>query len=214
MRRLGTRARRGDVVADGRRRRRRRRHDARFKFGGSWVFLYPLPFHGAGEWGELDGVLLRARCCSSGSRSSRGASRSSTPCSGRRCTRSKHEHLQPPRRRARLRLRLAEALRDEPAAGAVPVIPLTVIAIDMIIATLPLAVLLVEMIVQSISPERDRRPAAREERALVLRPPGRLPAALPGGRDLLPARPALRGARRSWPATSSPSPGRSPSSRT
>ena len=33
-----------------------------------------------------------------------------------------------------------------------PVIPLTVIAIDMIIATLPLAVLLVEMIVQSLSP--------------------------------------------------------------
>ncbi len=43
--------------------------------------------------------------------------------------------------------------------------------------------------------ERDGRPAAREERALVLRPPGRLPAALPGRRGLLPADPALRGAR-------------------
>ena len=23
-----------------------------FKFGASWVFLYPLPFHGAGAWGD------------------------------------------------------------------------------------------------------------------------------------------------------------------
>ncbi len=60
-----------------------------FRFGGSWVFLYPISFHGAGEWGDW------------------------TPYA---------------------------------------VIPLTVIGIDMIIATLPLAVLLVEMIVQSANP--------------------------------------------------------------
>ena len=47
-------------------------------FGGSWVFLYPLPFHGAGEWGDwatalfagsvllvgaLDRGLVRRRSC-------------------------------------------------------------------------------------------------------------------------------------------------------
>ena len=43
--------------------------------------------------------------------------------------------------------------RSSPAPAPVPypVIPLTVIAIDMIIATLPLAVLLVEMIIQSFT---------------------------------------------------------------
>ena len=61
--------------------------------------------------------------------------------------------------------------------------------------------------------ERVGRPAAGEEGALVVRPPGGLPAALPGGRDLLPAGAALRPAPL-VPATSSPSAGRSPSSPT
>jgi hypothetical protein len=57
-----------------------------FKFGGSWVFLYPLSFHSAGSGAAGRRSSSRSRCCSSGSRSSRGASRSSTRCSARRCT--------------------------------------------------------------------------------------------------------------------------------
>ena len=38
-------------------------------FAGSWVFLYPIPFHSAGQWGKWATAIFLTRCCSSGSRS-------------------------------------------------------------------------------------------------------------------------------------------------
>ena len=71
----------------------------------------------------------------------------------------------------------------------------TVIAIDMIIATLPLAILLVLMVVQAIDPSVTVDPLLAKSDAVVVRPPGRLPAAVPGGRRLLPPDPELAGRR-------------------
>ena len=65
----------------------------------------------------------------------------------------------------------------------------------MIIATLPLAGLLIWQILQSMGVVGEANALLREEHPLVVRPPGRLPAALPGRRRLLLADPALRGAR-------------------
>ena len=118
-----------------------------FSFGGSWVFLYPLPYNSAGQWGDtvtaffaasvlLAGVSIIAWCVSiivivtgPGLGSDKGGFN---------------------------RLMTAMGLgilwpRKFSSAKPVPypVIPLTVIAIDMIIATVPLAVLLVEMILES-----------------------------------------------------------------
>ena len=118
-----------------------------FHFGGSWVFLYPLPFHSSNQWGDVTsaffsfsvlmaGVSIIVWCVSiivivtgPGLGSDKG------PVN---------------------RLFAAMGLgilwpRKFVSAKPVPypVIPLTVIAIDMIIATVPLAVLLVEMIFQS-----------------------------------------------------------------
>lgn len=118
-----------------------------FSFGGSWVFLYPLPHNSAGQWGDhtaaffsfsvlLAGVSIIAWCVSiivivtgPGLGSDKGGAN---------------------------RLGAAMGLgilwpRKFSSARPVPyaIIPLTVIAIDMIIATVPLAVLLVEMIFES-----------------------------------------------------------------
>jgi cytochrome c oxidase subunit 1 len=123
-----------------------------FKFGGSWVFLYPMSFHGAGEWGRwtvffftlsvlLVGLSIVTWCVS-----------------------ILHTVLGPALHAVQSGLlnRLGVALgfgylapgrfATNPRAVPYPVIPLTVIALDMIVATLPLAVLLVEMMVQSLSP--------------------------------------------------------------
>ena len=49
-----------------------------FSFAGSWVFLYPLPFHGAGPVGRLGDRALRGLgAAGRRRRSSSGASRSS-----------------------------------------------------------------------------------------------------------------------------------------
>ena len=125
-----------------------------FKFGGSWVFLYPLPFHGAGQWGRLDDAFFF-----SGSVLLVGALDRHlvpldprTPCSGPRLHAVKSGI--PNRLGVALGFGYVAPKRFATNPRPVPyaVIPLTVIAIDMIIATLPLAVLLVEMIVQSLSP--------------------------------------------------------------
>ncbi len=120
-------------------------------FGASWVFLYPLPFGSAGEWSDtatglfsasvlLVGVSIIVWCL---------AILNTVVGPGLRAG------------DAGLMNRLGSALgfgyifpktfrteRDLPY----PVIPLTVIGIDMIIATLPLAALLIVMIIQSIDP--------------------------------------------------------------
>ena len=118
-----------------------------FGFGGSWVFLYPLPFNSSGEWGNvvtaffsfsvlLAGVSIIAWCVSiivivTGP--GLGSDKSG-----------------PNRLGAAMGLGILWPRKFSSAKPVpYPVIPLTVIAIDMIIATVPLAILLVEMIFQS-----------------------------------------------------------------
>ncbi len=118
-----------------------------FSFGGSWVFLYPLPFNSSGQWGDvataffsfsvlLVGLSIIIWCVSiivivTGP--GLGSDRSG-----------------PNRLGAAMGLGILFP-KKFPSAQPVPypVIPLTVIAIDMIIATVPLAILLVEMIFES-----------------------------------------------------------------
>ena len=122
------------------------------KFGASWVFLYPLPFDSANQWGDaatgifsasvlLVGVSIIVWCLAilntvvgPGLNAEEG---SSLP---RRfgCALG-FGYIWP---------KVFRTHRPLPY----PVIPLAVIGIDMIIATLPLAALLVVMIIQSIDP--------------------------------------------------------------
>jgi cytochrome c oxidase subunit 1 len=120
-----------------------------FSFAGSWVFLYPLPFHSAGEWGDwvtglfsasvlLAGLSIILWCISilvvvtgPGLRSDRGVWN---------------------RMGAAMGLGIIWPRKFTTAEPVpYPAIPLTVIAIDMIIATTPLAILLVEMIIESFT---------------------------------------------------------------
>jgi cytochrome c oxidase subunit I len=121
-------------------------------FAGSWVFLYPLPFHGAGEWGRWATAIFSASVLLAGLSIVTW------------CVSILDTVLGPALHAVKSGIgnRLGVALglgylwpkrfATNPRSVPYPVIPLTVIAIDMIIATLPLAVLLVEMIVQSFSP--------------------------------------------------------------
>jgi cytochrome c oxidase subunit I len=122
-----------------------------FKYGGSWVFLYPISFHGAGVWGRwtsfffsfsvlLVGLSIVTWCLAildTVLGPALGAARTGI---WHRLGVSMGFGYAAPRRFA--------STRPVPYA----VIPLAVIAVDMIIATLPLAVLLVEMMVQSLTP--------------------------------------------------------------
>ena len=123
-----------------------------FGFGGSWVFLYPLPFESAGQWGDgvtgvfsasvlLVGLSIIIWCVSI-------------------LVIAAGPGLRSPSESRLIRVGAAMGLgiiarKTFPTERPVPypVIPLTVIAIDMIIATLPLAGLLVAMIVQSFAPD-------------------------------------------------------------
>jgi len=122
-----------------------------FGFAGSWVFLYPLPFHSAGQWGDGTTGVFAASVLLAGLSIV-------TWCVG-----ILHTVVGPALHAVSGRLpnRLGVAMgfgylwpkrfatNPEPVPYAV--IPLTVIAIDMIIATLPLAGLLVEMVIQSFA---------------------------------------------------------------
>ena len=122
-----------------------------FGFGGSWVFLYPLPFHSASQWGHvttavfsfsvlLAGVSILAWCVSILMAVVGPSSPAvKTGVFNRLGVGTGMAILWPKRFPVR-----------EPLPYAV--LPLTVIAVDMIIATIPLALLLVEMIVQSFAP--------------------------------------------------------------
>ncbi|HSC48891.1 MAG TPA: cbb3-type cytochrome c oxidase subunit I [Gaiellaceae bacterium] len=123
-----------------------------FRFGASWVFLYPLPFHGAGAWGDwtagffsfsvlLVGLSIVVWCLSILVIVTGPALHAVSKNPFNRLLVSMGFGFIWPRRFA-----------TNPRPVPYPVIPLAVIAIDMIIATLPLAVLLVEMIVQSADP--------------------------------------------------------------
>jgi cytochrome c oxidase subunit I len=122
-------------------------------FGGSWVFLYPLPFESAGEWSDLAAGLFSASVLLVGLGIVTW------------CLAILHTVIGPGLHAVRARSlpnRLGLALgfgylwpkrfATNPKPVPYAVIPLTVIAIDMIIATLPLAVLLVEMIIQAAVP--------------------------------------------------------------
>ena len=122
------------------------------QFGASWVFLYPLPFHSAGEWGDwatglfsfsvlLAGLAIVTWCLAI-LVTVTGPALHAVEGSGvlrRLGIAMGFGYLWPKR------------FATNPRAVPYPVIPLTVIAIDMIIATLPLAALLVEMVFQSFT---------------------------------------------------------------
>lgn len=120
-------------------------------FGASWVFLYPLPFNSANEWSDtasgmfsasvlLVGVAIITWCLAILNTvvgPSLGAGDAGLP------------------RRLGAALGFGyiwpKVFRTERPLPY-PVIPLTVIGIDMIIATLPLAALLIVMIAQAVDP--------------------------------------------------------------
>jgi cytochrome c oxidase subunit 1 len=119
-------------------------------FAASWVFLYPLPFHAAGQWGEwATAIFLGSVLLVGGS--------IIVWCLG-----IVHTTLGPALHAVRgasvfNRFGLAIGLgymwpkrfATNPRPVPYPVIPLAVIGIDMIIATTPLAFLLIVMIVQT-----------------------------------------------------------------
>ena len=159
--------------------------------------------------------FLVARCCSSASRSSPGASAILNTVLGP-ALHARLEELASTGSALALGFGylVAEAVRDEPALGAVRGDPADGDRVDMIIATLPLAVLLVEMMVQSLrrractSTRCSRRTCSggSATRSCTCCSSRRSPSTTCSSR----AMPAAR----SSPATSSPSAGRSRSSRT
>lgn len=120
------------------------------QFGASWVFLYPLPFYGAGEWGAWTTGLFSFSVLLAGLSIV-------TWCLGILHTAVNREALHAVKTGLGNRLGIAlgwgslwpRTFATNPRPVPYAVIPLTVIAIDMIIATLPLAGLLVWQIFQS-----------------------------------------------------------------
>ena len=162
-------------------------------FAGSWVFLYPLPFHSVGEWNELATGLFAASVLLV------GVSILTWCCSVLAAVLAPSAHERGGSLGARLGATLGFGYvspRFATTKGPVPyaVIPLTVIAIDMIIATLPLRRAAHRDDRAGDRPLDRHRPAARQGRPLVVRPPGRVPAPVPRRRGAVPPRAALRGA--------------------
>jgi cytochrome c oxidase subunit I len=123
-----------------------------FEYGGSWVFLYPISFHSAGVWGRwtsfffsfsvlLVGLSIVTWCLAVLDTVLGPALHAVSNSVWNRLGVAMGFGYAAPKR-------FATNPRPVPYA----VIPLTVIAVDMIIATLPLAVLLVEMMIQSLTP--------------------------------------------------------------
>jgi cytochrome c oxidase subunit 1 len=121
------------------------------QFGASSVFLYPLPFHSAGEWGDwttaifafsvlLAGLSIVFWCLAVLATVVGPALHAvHSGIFNRLGVAMGFGYLWPKR------------FATNPSSVPYAVIPLTVIAVDMIIATLPLAVLLAEMVVQSFA---------------------------------------------------------------
>jgi cytochrome c oxidase subunit 1 len=123
-----------------------------FHFAGSWVFLYPLPFHSAGEWSEIaTGMFLSSVLAVGLSIVTWCVAVLDTVLGPALHAVSKNVFN-------RLGVAIGfgyiwpKRFATNPTPVPYAVIPLTVIAVDMIIATLPFAVLLVEMIVQAYVP--------------------------------------------------------------
>ena len=120
-------------------------------FAASWVFLYPLPFYGSGNWGDwatglfsfsvlLAGLAIVTWCFAIlHTVTNREALHSVSSSIGKRFGLSFGWGFLMPR-----------TFATNPKPVPYPVIPLAVIGLDMIIATLPLAGLLVWQILQSM----------------------------------------------------------------
>jgi cytochrome c oxidase subunit 1 len=119
-------------------------------FGASWVFLYPLPFFGASDWGAWATGLFSFSVLLSGLAIV-------TWCLGILHTVASREALHAVSSNIFRRLGISlgwgylmpRTFATNPKPVPYAVIPLAVIGIDMIIATLPLAGLLVWQILQS-----------------------------------------------------------------
>ena len=121
-------------------------------FGASWVFLYPLPLYGAGEWGKWASALFSFSVLLAGlaivtwclgiltTVLGPGLHAVSKNVFNRFGVSIGFGYLWPRR------------FATNPRSVPYPVIPLAVIGLDMIVATLPLAVLLVIQIVEAFSP--------------------------------------------------------------
>ena len=119
-------------------------------FAASWVFLYPLPFYGAGEWGNWAAGIFSFSVLLAGLSIV-------TWCLGILHTVVNREALHAVSRNVFNRLGIAmgwgylmpRRFATNPQQVPYAVIPLAVIGIDMIIATLPLAGLLVYQVLES-----------------------------------------------------------------
>ncbi len=119
-------------------------------FAASWVFLYPLPFYGAGEWGAWATGIFSFSVLLAGLSIV-------TWCFGILHTVCNRESLHAVKTGILNRFGVAmgwgylfpRAFPTNPRSVPYPVIPLAVIGLDMIIATLPLAGLLVWQILES-----------------------------------------------------------------
>jgi cytochrome c oxidase subunit I len=120
------------------------------QFGASWVFLYPLPFYGSGNWGAWTTGLFSFSVLLAGLSIV-------TWCFGILHTAINREALHAVKAGIANRLGVAlgwgtlwpKRFATNPKPVPYAVIPLTVIAIDMIVATLPLAGLLIWQILES-----------------------------------------------------------------
>jgi cytochrome c oxidase subunit I len=120
-------------------------------FAASWVFLYPLPFYGAGNWGHWATGLFSLSVLLAGLSIV-------TWCFGILHTVTNKEALHSVSSSIGKRLGLSfgwgflmpRTFATNPKPVPYPVIPLAVIGLDMIIATLPLAGLLIWQILQSM----------------------------------------------------------------
>ncbi len=120
-------------------------------FGASWVFLYPLPFYGEGNWGAwatglfsfsvlLAGLSIVTWCFAIlHTVTNREALHSVSSSIGKRLGLSFGWGFMMPR-----------TFATNPRPVPYPVIPLAVIGLDMIVATLPLAGLLIWQILESL----------------------------------------------------------------
>jgi cytochrome c oxidase subunit 1 len=121
-------------------------------FGASWVFLYPLPFSSAGQWsGPTAGVFLASVLLAGVSVITWCAAILHTVL-GAALHAVSHNLVNRYGVAIGLGYLFPRRFATNPRSVPYPVIPLAVIGLDMIIATLPLAVLLVAMLVEVANP--------------------------------------------------------------
>ena len=120
-------------------------------FGGSWVFLYPLAFHSAGQWSDmvtgvfsvsvlLAGVSILAYCVAILHQIISPALKAENDTLGQRVGLAFGFGLLWPSR-----------FKTRRGVEPYPALPLAVNAVDMFLATLPFALLLVFQVIQSIN---------------------------------------------------------------